>query len=96
MIGSVAALTLIVIIFLSGGEPELLPIVVLSCSAVLLTILAQHGGYTFAFIHSFFMFFLALMLYVFRIEPQILSLITGLVIGASLVSIGFFNRRVER
>ncbi len=93
---SVSALIFIgVLIIKSGGGPYL-PLVVLLSGSIIFAILAQHGGYSHAFVNSFVLFFLALVLYFSSPPIRILSLIVGLVVGAATIFVGFASKYLDR
>jgi len=93
---SVAALILIGILVVRFGGGEALPLVVLLAGSIVFAFLAQHGGYSFVFVHSFVMFFLALFFYFSHLPARILSLIVGLILGAGVALIGFFAKKPDR
>jgi len=84
-----------VLIIKSGGRPYL-PLVVLLSGSIIFAILAQHGGYSSAFVNSFVLFFLALVLYFSNPPTRILSLVVGLVVGAATIFVGVASKCLDR
>ncbi len=96
VIPSVSALIFIGVLFIKSGGGQYLPLVVLLSGSIIFAILAQHGGYSSAFVNSFVMFFLALVLYFSNPPTRILSLIVGLVMGAATIFVGVAAKYLDR
>ena len=92
----VAALVFIGVLFIKSGSQEYLPLVILLSGSILFAILAQHGGYSSAFVYSFLMFFLTLVLAFAGLPVRILSLVVGVTIGSAVVAVGLTARYLEK
>jgi hypothetical protein len=93
VVPSVAALVFLGVLFVRSGAGPEVPLVILLSGSIVFAFLAQHGGYSFVFMHSFVMFFLALILYFSHLPARILSLIVGLVLGVGIAVVGIFAKK---
>jgi len=91
LIGSLAALTVLLLLFYRLGALQFIPLVYLPATAVIYFLLAQ-SGYTRLYVHAYLLVLLAVLLVVFPVERHLLVLLVGVCIGCSIIVAGIMDR----
>ena len=96
LFGIVAVLFFVVLLFIDLKAIQYLPIVFLLFYSVFYLTLAQQASYTHLYVHGYLFIPLAIILYLFNIPHQILTLIIGSVIGVSTIIAGLTSGIMEK
>jgi hypothetical protein len=91
LLGSLAALTVLLLLFYRLGALQFIPLVYLPATAVIYFLLAQ-SGYTRLYVHAYLLVLLAVLLVVFPVERHLLVLLVGACIGCSIIVAGIMDR----
>ncbi len=96
LIGIVAVLFFVVLFFINLKAIQYLPIIFLLFYSVFYLTLAQQPSYMHLYVHGYLFILLAIILYLFNIPHQILTLIVGSVIGVSSIIAGLTSSIMEK
>lgn len=95
VLGYTVVICFLVLLFIRVRAISHLPVVFLLASSVYFFIFAQ-ASYDFMYVHGYLMVFLALVLYLLRIDFKNLQLITGCIVGVALITCGIVSAVKEQ
>lgn len=96
LIGTVAVGIFVILLFINLNAIQYLPIIFLLFYSVFYLTLAQQAYYTHLYVHGYLFILLAIILYLFNIPHQILTLIIGSVMGVSSIIAGLTSSIMEK